>query len=290
MDVEKALSVSQRMHRSLTTRQTIGERSSMTRMFKFAVPVALLLVLLLATSPAAWASSEVRGGCDEATATALGEEYDLNPFANPFAPEPVKMSPLCGEFLEPGIEAMIARAVPATCGGYAGWAAFRHEADGSWQLVWREQGGQWNLEAVGNELKETGRILGPHDALCVGRTATKTRLWHWNGQEFVAGPWTVHPVKRTPRLAIPTTAHNAFFKPSCDLSTRCRARVTIRGGGKVLARGRYSVPANSSRKVAIGLTRAGRKVLARKPRIRAKLTIVDTHTGKRETVPVVLKR
>jgi hypothetical protein len=102
------------------------------------------------------------------------------------------MSPLCGEFLGPGIEAMVARAIPATCGGYAGWAAFRHEADGSWHLVWKERDGQWNLTAVGNDLEETDNILGPHDARCVGEKATKTRIWHWDGQEFVAGPWTVH--------------------------------------------------------------------------------------------------
>ena len=92
------------------------------------------------------------------------------------------------------------------------------------------------------------------------------------------------------RLTIPTTAHNAFFKPSCDLSTRCSAQVTVKGGGKVLARGGYSIPAHSSRRVAIPLTAAGRKALAGKSRVGAKLTIVDTHTGKRETVPVVLKR
>lgn len=92
------------------------------------------------------------------------------------------------------------------------------------------------------------------------------------------------------RLTIPASARNAFFKPSCDLSTRCSAQVTIRSGGKVLARGRYSIPAHSSRKVAIPLTAAGRAVLAGSSRIGAKLTIVDTHTGKRESIPVVLRR
>lgn len=81
------------------------------------------------------------------------------------------------------------------------------------------------------------------------------------------------------RLTIPTTARNAFFKPSCDLSTRCSARVTINGGGKVLARGGYSIPAHSSRRVAIPLTVAGRAALGGRSRVGAKLTIIDTHTG-----------
>jgi hypothetical protein len=170
----------------------------MKRILKSAVPAVLLLVLLLPISPAAQASSKVQGECDEATANALGEEYDLNPFANPFASEPAKMSPLCGEFLGPGSEAMADRALPATCGGYAGWAVFRHEADGSWELVMHEADGAWDLEAVGNDLEETDRILGPNDARCTGKTATKARLWHWNGKEFVAGPWAVHPIGLTP--------------------------------------------------------------------------------------------
>lgn len=92
------------------------------------------------------------------------------------------------------------------------------------------------------------------------------------------------------RLRIPTTARNAFFKPSCDLSTRCSARVTITGGGKVLARGGYSIPAQSSRRVAIPLTVVGRAALAGRSRVGAKLTIIDTHTGKRESISVVLTR
>ena len=92
------------------------------------------------------------------------------------------------------------------------------------------------------------------------------------------------------RLAIPTSARNAFFEPSCGLSTRCSARVTIRGGGEVLARGGYAIPAQSSRRVAIRLTGAGRKALARKRRLRANLTVIDTRTRKRETLPLVLRR
>lgn len=92
------------------------------------------------------------------------------------------------------------------------------------------------------------------------------------------------------RLTIPTTTRNAFFKPACEQSTQCSAQVTIRSGSKVLARGRYSIPAHSSRKVAISLTRVGRAALAGKSRVGAELMIVDTRTGKRESIPVVLRR
>ena len=152
------------------------------------------LVLSLMILPVAGVSASTTGPCNEETAAALGEEYDLNPFA----PIVKTMSPLCGEFLEPGVEAMIARAIPATCGGYAGWGAFRREADGSWQLVWKERNGQLDLQPVGNDLEETLGILGPHDARCVGKKATKTRLWHWDGQQFVHGPWTVHLLGTAP--------------------------------------------------------------------------------------------
>ena len=103
------------------------------------------------------------------------------------------------------------------------------------------------------------------------------------------GPPSHSHRKRKP-LVIPATRRKAFFRPSCGLAKRCRAQVSIKSGGKTLALGRYLVPAHSSRRVAITLTGAGRKALARERRIRAELTIIDTRTGKREALPVVLRR
>lgn len=91
-------------------------------------------------------------------------------------------------------------------------------------------------------------------------------------------------------LTIPTTARTAIFRAVCPLAKRCRARVRIAAGKKTLARGRYAVPPHKSRKVRIGLTKTGRKILSRKRRVRAKLKIIDTRTHKRETVAVVMKR
>ena len=97
-------------------------------------------------------------------------------------------------------------------------------------------------------------------------------------------------VRAPKRLAIPTTARTARFRAVCRLGRRCTARVTIKAGNKTLARGRYSLPAHSSRKVAIPLTKAGRKAVSHRRRTAARLTIVDTRSHKRETVAVVLRR
>ena len=92
------------------------------------------------------------------------------------------------------------------------------------------------------------------------------------------------------RLTIPTTRRQAIFRAVCKSSSRCRAKVNIAAGKKTLARGRYAVPPHKSRKVRIALTKAGRRTMARRRYAAAKLTIVDTRTHKRETIPVVLKR
>ena len=97
--------------------------------------------------------------------------------------------------------------------------------------------------------------------------------------------------RRGPKpLVIPATRRKAIFRVVCPLSRRCRARVSIAARGKTLARGRYSVRPHSSHRVRIGLTKAGRRALAASKRVGAKLTIVDTHDRKHETLPVILKR
>lgn len=225
----------------------------MRRTLKLALPAGLLVVLFLMALPTAGASASATGPCNEATATTLGEEYDLNPFA----PITRQMSPLCGEFLGSGSEALIARAIPSTCGGYAGWAAFRHEADGSWQLVSKYRNGQLDLESVGNDLEETLGILGPNDARCVGEKSTKTRVWHWDGQQFVAGSWTVHLksglsafLAKGPHFALPCviadTPANRFNGASCKSGKLVRRRVytqkaDLRPSGQVKICKKYGV-------------------------------------------------
>lgn len=112
------------------------------------------------------------------------------------------------------------------------------------------------------------------------------------GKNSRAATWSWQVVKHVARkrLALPTTRRKVIFRAVCHLSQRCRARVKVLAGKRVLARGRYAVPPNKSRKVRISLTKTGRKILSRKRRVRGKLKIVDTRTHKSEAVPVVLKR
>jgi len=205
---------------------------------KFALLYTLLVVLFgLALAPAA-ASADVAGPCDDETATALGEKYDLNPFAPGFT----SMSALCGEFLGPGIDAMVARAVPATCGGYAGWAVFRRETDGSWQLVWKYRNGQTDLVAVDDDLEETNNILAPGDARCVGEKATKTRLWHWDGRRFAAGPWSIHPLGIAP-VFLAWPGSGAVCQMADDPRVGQLPGSTRNGVSCVIVKSRYSLRA-----------------------------------------------
>ncbi|MGH2940704.1 MAG: hypothetical protein ACRDPE_21590 [Solirubrobacterales bacterium] len=98
----------------------------------------------------------------------------------------------------------------------------------------------------------------------------------------------LHPGRQP--LVIPTTRRRASFRAACPHAQRCTAEVTIEAGGKVLARGRYSVAAHHASRVNVSLTPAGRLALSRSNRVRAKLTIVDTRTHKSKSVPVVLSR
>lgn len=90
-------------------------------------------------------------------------------------------------------------------------------------------------------------------------------------------------------VAIPATGRKATFTAVCRLANPCQAQVTVAQGRKTLARGSYSIPAHSSREVSVDLTGAGRRAL-RHGRVGARLTILDKQSGKRETIPVVLKR
>jgi hypothetical protein len=91
-------------------------------------------------------------------------------------------------------------------------------------------------------------------------------------------------------LTVPAGKGGAVFRAVCALGRRCGAKVTIKAGKRTLAQGRYSIPGRSSRKVRLRLTPAGRAALASRRRVDARATLVDTATGKRKSVPVILKR
>lgn len=119
----------------------------------------------------------------------------------------------------------------------------------------------------------------------------RKRIFKFSSNGRFLAQWSRRTKASSPkRLTIPTTARKTIFRARCTLSTRCRAMVRIFTGRKTLARGAYSVPAHSNRKVGIPLTKVGRRTMARKGRAAARLTIVDTRTHKRETIAVLLKR
>lgn len=145
------------------------------------------LVIVLATSPLA-AGKGAGGACSRAAAREVIREH---PHLHPFAPLFTAAGPvLCGPFLGEG-EAMIVSFKAATCGGTFGWAAFRRRG-GNWDLAWHYPDGQRTIAAAGADIEETLNILRPTDPRCIPTGGTKSRLWHWNGQKFVAGPWRFH--------------------------------------------------------------------------------------------------
>ncbi len=146
---------------------------------------------------------------------------------------------------------------PPTCGGFFGWAVFSRQGDGTWQLVWVYRNGQTSLVAVGSDLEETNNILGPGDVRCAGVKTTKTRLWHWDGQKFVAGPWTVHLksglaafLADGPGFALPCTIADApgdrFNGASCASGKLVGKRIyvqkaNLRPSGRVITCKKYGV-------------------------------------------------
>ena len=135
-----------------------------------------------AASPATSAAS---GSCSKATAvrvaTALHVRIDPGTSTTPI------FQVLCGPFLGPGSQGMVASvAAPTGCGGSIGWAVFRFTA-GAWQLVMNQRNGAF-LSAVGSDIRERVGAPRPGDPPC-SPSAWKARIWHWNGSRFIASPW-----------------------------------------------------------------------------------------------------
>lgn len=90
-------------------------------------------------------------------------------------------------------------------------------------------------------------------------------------------------------LVIRTAGGNAHVPRPCRRKRACRGRVTIVSAGEILARGHYSIPANSSREVAIPLTKAGRRALASGRPVTGRLIVVEAGTNRRSTWTVTLR-
>jgi len=127
------------------------------------------------------------GSCSMAEATRVIERLGLGNAADPTVRKPVAQV-LCGAFLGPGSQAMVASLAIPSCGGTAGWVVFRRSG-ANWQLVMERNNGA-DLDAVGTGIRETQFVLRPGDAHCFPTGGTRSRTWRWDGSRFVSTAWT----------------------------------------------------------------------------------------------------
>ena len=136
------------------------------------------------TSPA---GSSAAGRCSEAEATRVVERLHLGNADDPDVSNPVAQV-LCGAFVGPGSQAMVASLAIPSCGRTGGWVVFRRSG-ATWQLVMERNNGA-DLDVVGTGIRETQFVLRPGDAHCFPTGGTRSRTWRWNGTRFVSSPWT----------------------------------------------------------------------------------------------------
>jgi hypothetical protein len=124
------------------------------------------------------------GGCSKTTAAQVATRLHG---VDPGTGRTPIFQVLCGPFLGPGSQGMVASvAVPTGCGGSIEWAVFRFAA-GTWQLVMERRNGAF-LSAAGSDIRERVGAPKPGDPPC-SPSAWKARIWHWNGTSFTATPW-----------------------------------------------------------------------------------------------------
>ena len=149
--------------------------------------------------------------CSKAAAVQVATRLRVG--VDPFLGRTPIFQVLCGPFLGPGSQAMVASvAVPTGCGGSVGWAVFRF-AGGTWQLVMERRNGAF-LSAAGSDIRE--RVGAPRagDPRC-SPSVWKTRIWHWNGKRFTVSAWKVTGSRPPPKPKAPAAA---FISPSRNLS------------------------------------------------------------------------
>ncbi|HEY7622408.1 MAG TPA: hypothetical protein VH834_21740 [Solirubrobacteraceae bacterium] len=171
--------------------------------------VVVCVVAALAAGSAAGGASvrAATADCSPATAAQLVAEHQLNDFA---VADPV-VQVLCGPFTGPGSQAMAVTIGAATCWSIQRWVVFDF-AGGTWRLVLDERAFVVPpLVAVGGDIKETTPVFRSTDPRCVPSGGTRSRIWHWDGARFTAGPW-----KQAKPAAARTSA--TFYSPSRNVS------------------------------------------------------------------------
>ena len=138
---------------------------------------------------------------------------------------------------------------------------------GTWQFL-MEQPAAASISAAGHDIRQTLPIYRQDDPRCCPTGGTRSRLWHWNGSRFVAGPWrkaSVEPKRR----GFYSPSHNIACGMYDDDSYRlvdCESRVppqkvTLDVAGRVNIC-RDPTPKNSSNDCSIGDPGEGTPTLA----------------------------
>ena len=164
------------------------------------------------TAPTAAATA---GPCSKAEATRVVKRLHLGNADDPDVSDPVA-EVLCGAFVGPGRQAMVASLAIPSCGRTAGWVVFRR-AGATWELVMERHNGA-DLDAVGTGIRETQFVLRPGDAHCFPTGGTRSRTWRWNGARFTSTAWTQSKPPTTPQTPSVTLPSGYLKTPSGNIA------------------------------------------------------------------------
>lgn len=148
-----------------------------------------LVVVAISVTAAAGQSAAAAGRCSKAEATAIVKQLGLH---DPTVANPV-YKVLCGSFTGPGSRTMVVSIWGPGNTGPVEWAVFRWTGN-TWQFLMKQRAAA-SITAAGPDIRQTLPIYRPGDPRCCPSGGTKSRLWHWNGSRFVAGPWRVTRAK-----------------------------------------------------------------------------------------------
>jgi hypothetical protein len=152
------------------------------------------------TSPLAVATAD----CSKAAATEIVLRLHLN---DPEVADPVGKV-LCGAFTGPGSQTMVVSLIGPGNTGLIDWVVFRWAED-AWQFLMKQPAAA-SITTAGPDIRQTLPVYRPDDARCCPTGGTKTRIWHWNGTRFVAGPWK--------QLTKGKVVTESFYTPSKNIT------------------------------------------------------------------------
>jgi len=159
------------------------------------------VVFTLACTSAATSSAAptALGDCSHAAAQQAVASSHLG---DPNVTDPI-FKVLCGAFTGSGSQTMAATLFGPGNIGLIDWVVFRWSGT-AWTFVMVQHRAA-ELSAAGPDIRETVHIYRPTDPRCCPSGGTRSRLWHWNGTQFVAGAW------KGPKTGPLTSAE--FFSP-----------------------------------------------------------------------------